>query len=132
LRQRLVVLRRILAPYGQGELAVAKVFTLLLIISDLFLLAFSSREDNPLTGNRDRIRCRGKEAEEGHKSIPFRNIKVFVVDEVGGQLGSISSRNIGSRGHIGVLAGPSMTRWIRSALTTPRQLNKAGQEITTS
>jgi len=32
----------------------------------------------------------------------------------------------------GFRRGPDMTRWTRSAFATPRRLNKAGQEITTS
>lgn len=87
-----------LGTVSQGELAVAKIFALLLIVSNGAVVdALSGRLYNPLTCDGSRV-VRGDESEVRCECVPLRNIEVLDVDSVGGESGGVDGRGVGDGG----------------------------------
>jgi hypothetical protein len=79
-----------LGTISERELAVAQILAFLFVVGSLLLLiALSSRADDPLASDCDRLGGRGDKSEERSKGLPLRNLEVLEVDKVGGKVGSI-------------------------------------------
>jgi hypothetical protein len=82
-----------LGTVGEGELAVAEVLTLFLIIGNCVVTRIlGSTADHPITSNRTRLRSLSKETDIRSKRLPLGNLEVLGVDEVGGEARNVNGR----------------------------------------
>lgn len=73
-----------LGTVGERELAVAKVFTLFLVLRNFFVIhTLSSGADNPFASYGNTIRGSNNTGEVGSKSLPSGNLKDLGINEVG-------------------------------------------------
>ena len=89
-----------LGTIGERELAVAQIFTFLLIFlkSSIFII-IGGGLDNPLAGNGKTVRSGDDEVEVSSKSVPLRDVEVLGIDQVCSEMRSVGDRNIGNRGN---------------------------------
>lgn len=86
-----------LGTISERELAVAKIFTLLLVLGDLVVVnTLGSGANDPLASDGDGVGGGGNEGEVGSKGVPLRNVKVLGVEEVGGKVGGVHCVDISS------------------------------------
>ena len=94
-----------LGTIGERELAVAQIFTFLLVfLNACIIIIIGGRLDNPLAGNGKTLGGGNDEVEVSGESIPLRDVKVLGIDQVGSKTRSVGDRNIGNcRNGVGAL-----------------------------